>query len=264
MKILSAGFLMLAAGSAGAHSACNMELAAGLRITDEAIEFYKDDQQAYTILNDRALVVKGKALKLSQSQEDAVANYAASIRATVPEVRGMAVEGIDLAIEAIRITFDSLLGEKNQISTQLTTELRNAKSDVNRYFSSGEAITFNHSNDEVPEFLGKHFETRVERIVETAVQDSIGSIMIAMGKEILAAGGNMDTFEARMNKFGEQMEVQMNAKAALLETRGEKLCDSISAVDASEEQLKQAVPALESFNLIRVSASNVDVAEQKI
>lgn len=264
MKTLIASFLMLVAGSAAAHSACNMELAAGLRITDKSIEFYKDDKQVYKITNDQTLVVKGHALRLNPSQEDLVASYAASIRAAVPEVRGMAIEGIDLAIEAISITFDGLLGENNQISAQLTTELINVKSDVNRYFSSGDAITFNHSNDEVPEFLGKHFETRVERIVETAVQDSIGSIMLAMGKEILASGGNMEAFEARMNKFGEQMDVQMNAKAELLEARGEKLCERMRMVDAGEEQLKQAVPALASFNLIRVNASNVDVAQHKI
>jgi hypothetical protein len=264
MKTLFASFLMLTAGSAAAHSACNMELAAGLRITDKSIEFYKDDKQAYKILEDKYLVVKGSTLKLSQPQQDVVANYAASIRAAVPEVHGMAVDGIDLAIEAITITFDSLLGEKNQISAQLATELSNLKSDVNRYFSSGDAITFNHGSDGIPDFLGKHFETRVERIVETSVQNSIGSIMIAMGKEVLASGGNMEAFEARMNKFGEQMEAQMNSKAELLEARGEKLCGSMRAVDAGEEQLKQAVPALESFNFIRVNATNVDIAKSEI
>ncbi|MDR7090536.1 DUF2884 family protein [Cellvibrio fibrivorans] len=264
MKTLIASVLLLAAGSAAAHNSCNLELDAGVRITDNSIEFYNEDQQAYKIVEDQYLVVKGRVLKLNQMQQEMVASYAASIRAAVPEVRSMALDGIDLAIDAITITFDGLLGEKNQVSAQLLTELNNVKSDVNRYFSAGNPITFNRGNEDTPEFLGKYFETRIERIVETSVQNSIGSIMIAMGKEVLASGGDMDAFEARMNKFGEQMEVQMNAKAVRMEARGEQLCKTIRAVDAREEQLKHAVPAIESFNILRISLPETDIAQHKI
>lgn len=264
MKILIASVLMLAAGSAAAHNSCNMELDAGVRITDDSIEFFDEDKQAYKIVEDQYLVVNEKALTLNQSQQEAVGHYAASIRAAVPEVRGMALEGIDLAIEAITITFDGLLGDKNQVSAQLMTELNNVKSDVNRYFTSGNPISFNRGNKDTPDFLGKYFETRVERIVETSVQNSIGSIMIAMGKEILASGGDMEAFEARMNKFGEQMEVQMNAKAVRMEARGEQLCKTMRAVDAGEEQLKNAVPAVEPFNIIRVNVPEAEIAQHKI
>lgn len=264
MKTLIASVLLLAAGSAAAHNSCNLELDAGVRITDDSIEFYDDDKQIYKIVEDQYLVVKGKTLKLAQSQQEAVEHYATSIRSAVPEVRGMALDGIDLAIEAITITFDSLLGEKNQVSAQLMTELNNVKSDVNRYFTAGNPITFNRCNEDTPDFLGKYFETRVERIVETSVQNSIGSIMIAMGKEVLASGGDMEAFEARMNKFGEQMEMQMNAKAVRMEARGEKLCSSMRAVDVSEEQLKHAVPAVEPFNIIRINLPESDIAQHNI
>lgn len=264
MKTLIASVLLLATGSATAHNSCNLELDAGVRITDDSIEFYDEDQQTYKIVEDQYLVVKGQALKLTRMQQDVVASYATSIRSAVPEVRGMALDGIDLAIEAITITFDGLLGEKNQISAQLMTELNNVKSDVNRYFSSGNPISFNRGNEDTPDFLGKQFETRIERIVETSVQNSIGSIMIAMGKEVLASGGDMEAFEARMNKFGEQMDVQMNAKAAGMEARGEKLCSTMRTVDEREEQLKRAVPAVNAFNIIRVNVSEVDIAQHEI
>lgn len=264
MKTLIASVLLLAAGSAAAHNSCNLELDAGLRITDDSIEFFDEDKQTYKIVEDQYLVVNGKPLTLNQSQQEAVEHYAASIRAAVPEVRGMALEGIDLAIEAITITFDSLLGDKNQVSAQLMTELNNVKSDVNRYFTSGNPISFNRGNKDTPDFLGKYFETRVERIVETSVQNSIGSIMIAIGKEVLASGGNMEAFEARMNKFGEQMDTQMNAKAAGMEARGERLCSTMRAVDAHEEQLKHTVPAVAPFNIIHVNVSDVDIAQHEI
>jgi len=264
MKTLIASVLLLTAGSATAHNSCNLELDAGVRITDNSIEFYDENKQTYKIVDDQYLVVKGRTLTLTQVHQDLVASYAQSIRSAVPEVRGMALDGIDLAIEAITITFDGLLGEKNQVSAQLMAELNNVKSDVNRYFTAGNPISFNRGDEDTPDFLGKQFETRVERIVETSVQNSIGSIMIAMGKEVLASGGDMEAFEARMNKFGEQMDLQMNAKASGMEARGEKLCNTIRAVDAHEEQLKRVVPAVESFNVIRVSAQEVDIAHHEI
>ena len=264
MKTFITTFLLLCAGAATAHSSCNLELDAGLRITDDSIEFYADDRPTYKILADKRLVVNGQTLELTPAQRAAVANYAASIRTAVPEVRDMALDGIDLAIEAITITFDSLLGEKNQVSAQLKTELNNVKSDVNRYFSAGKPINFNRNNEGALDFFGKKFETRIERIVETSVQNVIGNLMIAMGKEILLSGGDMQAFEARMNKFGEQMEVQMNAKAAGMEARGAKLCSAMRAVEVREEQLKQAVPAIQPFNIIRVNLPETDVARNNI
>lgn len=264
MKMFIAGLLLLTAGAAVAHDSCNLELDAGLRISEDSIEFYAADKPSYKIVADRQLVVNGQNLKLTPEQQDAVTRYAEAIRAAVPEVHSMALGGIDLAIEAITLTFDNLLGEKNQVSAQLTTELNNAKSDVNRYFTSGRPISLNRANEDTPDFLGKQFETRIERIVETSVQNSIGSIMIAVGKEILASGGNMQAFEDRMNKFGEQMELQMNAKAAGLEGQGRKLCGTMQLVDAYEEELKLAVPAVQTFNLFRVKTVDVDVAQREI
>jgi hypothetical protein len=264
MKTFIASALLLAAGSVAAQNSCNLDLDAGVRVSSDNIEFYAAEQPTYKIVDDKYLVVNGQAQKLTPAQQTLVANYAASIRAALPEVRGMALAGIDLAIDGITLAFDGLLGEKNQVSAQLTTELTNLKSDVNRYFSSGNPISFNRGNEDTPDFFGKQFETRIERIVETSLQNSIGSLMFAMGKEALMSGGSMEGFEARMNKFGAQMAEQMSTKAAGMEARGTKLCSAMQAIDTHEEQLKQALPAVVSFNFIRVKTVEADVAQHTI
>ena len=101
MKQLAALVLSLMAGSVAAHNSCNVDLSAGLRISDSAIEFYEGDQSIYKIVEDQYLEVKGKAQKLTNTQQALVANYANHIRAAVPEVKGLALDGIDLAIEEI-------------------------------------------------------------------------------------------------------------------------------------------------------------------
>lgn len=181
MKLFTALVVLMMAGSAAAHNSCDLDLHAGVRITDNSIEFYESDESIYNIIEDQYLEVKGKTQKLTQAQQRLIANYAASIRAAVPEVQGLALDGIDLAIDGVTLAFDSLLGEKNKISAQLNIELTNLKGDVNRHFSSGNSISFNRGGDnDTPDFLGKQFETRLERIVDTSVQDSIGSLMVLL------------------------------------------------------------------------------------
>lgn len=265
MKLLAALVLSLMAGSAAAHNSCNVDLSAGLRISDSAIEFYEGDQSIYKIVEDQYLEVKGKAQKLTNTQQALVANYANHIRAAVPEVKGLALDGIDLAIEGVVLVFDGLLGDKNKISTQLTTELTNLKVDINRHFNSGAAINFNRGEgDNTTDLLGKNFETRFQRIVETSVQESIGSLMLAVGKEFLSSGGDMEAFEHRMEKFGQELEAQMDARAVHIDARGEKLCNAMVEIDSIEEQLKRSIIELESFNVIQIKAPEIQVAQQKI
>lgn len=265
MKLFTGLVVLLMAGSAAAHNSCDFDLHAGVRITDNSIEFYDGDESIYKVIEDQYLEVKGKAQKLTQAQQQLVVSYAASIRAAVPEVQGLALDGIDLAIEGVTLAFDSLLGEKNKISTQLMVELTNLKSDVKRHFSSGNPISFNRGGDgDTPDFLGKQFETRLERIVDTSVQDSMGSLMVAVGKEIFASAGNMETFEQRMSKFGEELEAQMNLRATKMESHGKKLCHTMMVIDGIEEQLKQSIPAVEPFNIIQLNMLEGQVAWQKI
>ncbi|HSC69347.1 MAG TPA: DUF2884 family protein [Cellvibrio sp.] len=264
MKTLIASALLLAAGSAAAHNSCNLELDAGMQITGNSIEFYAEDTPIYKIVEDKYLFVNGQAQPLSDLQQALVHKYASGIRAAVPQVQAIALEGIDLAITGTRLALDNFLGEKNQISMQLTTELKNVKSDVNRYFNSGMPLNFNRADNAMPQFLGEQFETRIERIVETSVQNSIGSIMMAMGKEIIASGGDMEAFEARINKFGEQMEQQMSLRASAIEVRGQRLCSTLRSVDDLEEQLRQAVPGVEPFDVIRTDAGQGQLAQQEL
>lgn len=67
-----------------------------------------------------------------------------------------------------------------------------------------------------------------------------------------------------MNKFGEEMEAQMNLRATGMEAQGKKLCHTMMVIDSIEEQLKQSIPALEPFNVIQLKVSEVQVAQQKI
>jgi hypothetical protein len=264
MKSLMSFVLAVAASSAVAGEGCNLQIDAGLRVSPQVLEFYDQDKAAYQIKDGRYLVVDGKPLSLDAAQQAIVAQYDRQVRTLVPEVRGMALDGIDLAIVGVTAAFDELLGERNKISTQLRDELNHLKGDVRRYFDHEIISLGREQDDDAPELFGKYFETRMERIVETSVQDSIGQIMLAMGKEIIASGGDMEAFSARMDRFGKTLETQMQAQSTRLEARGASLCHAATAVNATEDKLRSAVPDIRAIDLIRLNAANAPKAAVEI
>lgn len=263
MKSLLSFALVLVAGSAVAGESCNLQIDAGLRVSPQVLEFYDHDKTVYQIKDGQYLVVDGERLSLNGAQQALVAQYDRQVRALVPEIRGMALEGIDLAIFGVTAAFDELLGERNKISTQLRGELNHLKGDVRRYFDS-ETISLGREQDDAPELFGKYFETRMERIVETSVQDSIGDIMFALGKEIISAGGDMEAFGARMDRFGKTLEAQMQAQSTRLEARGASLCHAATAINAVEDELRSAVPDIRALDLIRLPAAGNEQAAVEI
>lgn len=246
------------ANSAVAGEACNLRVDAGVRIAPQVLEFYSGDNAAYQIKDGRYLVVDGKALHLDSAQQALVASYDRQVRALVPEVRTMALEGIDLAIVGVTTAFDSLLGEGNKISTQLQAELTHLKGDVRRYFDN-EVINLGREHEDSPQLFGRYFETRMERIMETSVQDSMGQILLVMAKEVFSAAGDMEAFEARMNRFGREIEAQMQAKSAELEARGASLCRAATAINVTEDQLRSAVPDIHSLDLIQFETNSKSI-----
>ena len=73
---------------------------------------------------------------------------------------------------------------------------------------------------------------------------------------MLFSGGDMDTFETRMESFGERIEREMESRGEEIEKRGEALCQSVVAIDALEDQLTQDIDELEDFNMLSTQISS--------
>lgn len=258
MKFLISLVLVLAVSSAAAEQ-CNVQIDTDLHVSPQLLAFYDKDKMLYQIQDGRHLLVDGKSLELNSAQQELVMQYDQQVRALMPEVRDMALDGIDLAILGVTTVFDELLGERNKISAQLQAELTHLKSDVRRYFD-GDVISINREQKGTPELFGQYFETRMERIMETSVQDSIGDILVAVGKELFASGGDKESFEERMNHFGKTLEAQMQTQSAKLEERGLSLCQAAKELDVVENQLRSAVPNIRRLDLIRLNAASASTA----
>ena len=66
-----------------------------------------------------------------------------SIRAMVPQIRTMAIEGLELALEGVNLAFNELFGEGNTVGAKLTQELSTLRDQVATRFTAEHGITIN-------------------------------------------------------------------------------------------------------------------------
>jgi hypothetical protein len=254
MKWLIA-LMMLAAASVQAKQACNLELQGGLRITNTALEFTDDDKIQYKIVKDQDLLVNDKRLVLSPAQQQLVTQYATAIRALVPEVRQVSLEGVDLAASATRLVFQELLAPDNETAKKVDREFLLLKSDITNNFADGKPINVNQKGVSEGDFFGNNFEQRISNIVEESGKEISWNLIKSLGGAIFSDSDKRGDFETRMNKFGEKMDQQMKLRSEQLGKHSEAVCHSIVLLDEKEEALKKSIKEVSRFNLISIKSN---------
>lgn len=238
---------------AQADNSCNVNLNADVRISPEKIEFFDNDQALYYIEDDHKLFVNGKRVSLSRGQQSLVNEFSEKIRGTVPEVKAVAIDGVDLAIEGVNLAFNELLGQGNSVSTELTEKLTSIKRRVSEKLDQNATYTIDKDGKTVDSLLGEDFEQEVEEVVEGTIKQSMGSLLIAVGQELLTAGGDMSSFEQKMEDFGQRIELEMEQRAERIETRAEALCQSVVVIDQLENEMSESIDELSDINVISAS-----------
>tara|TARA_R110000737_G_scaffold132041_2_gene163708 strand:- start:194 stop:997 length:804 start_codon:yes stop_codon:yes gene_type:complete len=262
MKTLIATALIMASSVSFAHDnsfsseSCNVDLNGGININAEEITFSKNKSPLYTITNNETLLVKGEEVYLTAQQQKLLGKYSSSIRGVVPEVKSIALDAIDLAIDGVNLAFNELLGAGNNVSSELTIQLTTIRAEVDAEFDKQNNFYIDENGFSGKDFFGEDFEQRIESAVESTIKNSLGSLMIALGQEMLFSGGDMNAFESKMENFGELIEHEMEARGKGIEKRGEALCQSIIAIDEMEEQLKASIDELASYNFITANKKN--------
>ena len=261
--IASALTVSLASSAAFAHESCNVDLSAGFTINTSSIEFLQEDSEhdgkqrsLYKIIESKKLLIDSQNIELTDTQQVLLQKYDEKIRQLVPQVKSVAIEGVDLAVDGINLAFNGLLGEGNSVAADLTKELTLIREHVIANLSIEKGIYVGVDGLASEELLGKDFEQRIESAIEKAVLNSMGSIMIAIGQQMMAADGDGQNFETRMENFGETIEKEMTVRSAQIEKKAQALCLSIAEVDALEEQLKGQIKPLADTNVFTVTVEH--------
>ena len=237
-----------------AHNSCDVKLESGIKISSQSIEFLDDSKSIlYKIVNDEVLIVDGQTISLNATQQSIVSEYSTSIREVVPEVKDIALDAIELASDGVNMAFNELLGEGNSVGADISAELNIIHQQIEDHFSADSGLYIDDDGLAGDDIFGEDFEERIESVVEKAIENSMGTLLIAVGKEMLSSGGDMDKFETRMEDFGQKIEHEMETRAQEFEKRGEALCHTAVEIDNFESQLQNNIKALANINVITAS-----------
>ncbi|ATC96278.1 DUF2884 family protein [Pseudoalteromonas tunicata] len=226
---------------------CNVELQQTLRITPLTLEIENTQHQIMLIDEQGNLTLDGQNIAISNSQQKMLTEYASGLRSHMPQVAEIALEGVKIAGVAID-EISQAFGLKHMDGmTNLMDEVSVRINDG--FYQNGTFVIDQAQFDAIGDNLGEEFDQKIDKAMEEAVMNSVGSLLISLGSELIGAGGNMDEFENRMEKMAEQIEQKVELQANELEKKADALCGSIEQLAQVEHQLQQSLPELKNYDL---------------
>lgn len=259
MKTTLATAALLVCTSTFAHdTSCDADIHGGVSIQQSVIEFSQHNKPLYKIVDDQYLYVQGEEIALDNGQQRLVSQYSKNIKAVIPQAKQVAIEGLDLAVEGVNLAFNELLGSGNDIGRDLTNSLNDIRSELDENLSLENGLYIDEHGIDGEDLIGEEFEERIESVMEEAIKNSMGSLLIAVGQEMLFSGGDMEAFETRMEDFGQRIEHEMEAKGEALEQSANAICKSLVEIDKLENELVNEIDALADFDLLTVDYSEHD------
>lgn len=233
------------------EASCNLEFNGAVAVTPELVRIESGGRELI-LTTANAMLIDGHAIELDAAQRAHVEEYAREIRATVPQIVEIAIEGIEVgltaAAEVARAVFDA---EPPQDLYALMDEVKE-RIDQRLYARDGSIYLDGNGIDALDESIAD-LEPRIEEIMGQLV----GGALTAAGNVLSGGEGSflerMEAFGARMERFQHEMEEKVGARAAGIEARAEELCDQVRALASAEDALQEAVPEARRIDLTKMS-----------
>ncbi len=235
-----------------AHSneMCNYEMDYDLTIEDSALSFTQESGKNITIDQDNQLFVNGKKKQLDSKQQQLIDDYADGVRDLIPEVTALAIEGVNLGVEAATMALSILLDGSDPDIARFSEKLNQLAQNITVNLDANHFSTKN-----LEEAFDSEFEAEIETIVEEAVTEITPKLI---SKVITAAmsgeEGTISDIEQRAEFLEHEIEDYVEPRADALEARADELCDSIGNLDALETKMVES--GLEMMDLIEKDQSN--------
>ncbi|MBB1292441.1 YggN family protein [Pseudoalteromonas sp. SR44-5] len=233
---------------------CDVEFKNDVRIKPNELEIFTADNHTMTFINSGELMIDGQTLTLNSQQHQAISNYSDSLRSQLPEVANIALEGVKIAGVAIEEVANAFnidgLDSINELMADIQVEVQNT------FYQQGAFVMGQQSFSQFGENFESQFDEQIESAVQAAMMQSMGSILMAVGSELMGSGGDMQAFEQRMENMGAEIEAKVEQQANQLEKRADALCGNFSTIADQEQQLVKLVPELKDYQLFSYKQNN--------
>ncbi|MCF2947311.1 YggN family protein [Paraglaciecola aquimarina] len=255
MRALVLAGLLVSGSALATDNHCDINLKGDFQVEDKVISVMMKDKIQIEIDGNYNLMVDGKSVSLNTHQQTLIQDYYEGIYYAIPQAADIAGDALKLANSAVNEVFTELLGADSRAFDKLSVKLRELDIQVKQSFYADDGSlrihsrTFN-SDDVFADQWGQEFE----QVIEEVITESLGSVMIALGTQILFSNGDMNSFEKKMDRFGKQLEQKMELQAKIIEHKADDLCHALKRVDVTEAKLQTSIQQLNQLDILQLDS----------
>jgi hypothetical protein len=215
-----------------------------LRIDHGKLTWTRDGATPQRIEMDRgALIVDGQRMALSDADAQRLIEFQATVEETVPEVKAIALDAIDIAFTALEHVSRALVSTESRDHQATAERLATARIAATRHIEEG------LSTDQ---WSNAQFEQLIENTITEALPVIIGDITATALKVALSGDEHAaQELEARAKHIEASIEAAVEDRARQLEQRAEALCDSVDDLKRIERALSVRLADGSSLDLVR-------------
>ena len=212
------------------QESCGYETPYDVQVDASGIRFERADGAPNKVfMHDGRLRVDGRDVAVSADDAARLRQYEDKVRALLPEVAGIAREGVDVGFAAMRIvtmTFAESESERRELVGRLDRRRAQALAGIDGSLGRG---VWKH--DAIGESLSDS--------VQESVGDLVGKITgSAVSAALSGDNAKVAALQARADSLDKSIDKEINARADHLSERAQALCPRLQALDGLQQQFQ--------------------------
>jgi len=212
------------------NSNCGYATPYDVRVDASGIRFQRDDGKPSNVfMHDGQLRVDDRDVAVSAGDAARLRQYENNVRTLLPEVAGIAREGVDIGFAAMRtvmMTFAEGDGERRKLVDRLDRRHAQALADIDSSLGRG---VWKH---------GAVSEALTDSVSET-VGDLVGKVTASAVTAALSGDeSKVAALEARADSLDKSIDREINARGDHLSARAKALCPRLQALNQLQQQFQ--------------------------
>ncbi|NVK55016.1 MAG: YggN family protein [Alteromonadaceae bacterium] len=263
MKTIATALMMtsaLCAQPAFAHieidNQCNMELHGSVTYSHGDLTITTESGEKVLITPAHQLYVDGQNVNLNNDEQRWVTDYYTSIESAIPMTVDIARDGIKIASYAVTEVFSELLGADHELTDDFDELFTDLSAQIEERFYAPDGTYQFNSADLEGNWADAAWSEQLDDKIDDLVERSMGHFLMAIGRQMLFADGDMEDFATRMENFGETIEQRVEGEADALESKADELCTVLAKADYAETHMQQNIAALKGLDLLETDGDS--------
>ncbi|MCC4831136.1 YggN family protein [Shewanella sp. 10N.7] len=227
---------------------CNVTLNYDVTVEPKKLLISEKGEELYRVEMGE-LYVEGSKIDLDSKQRNLLTNYSEELSQQVPEIIDLVNEVVVLATDAVSLALTPIFGDAtgaklDELLAGIQTRIDEAA------YQQGDKFYLGATESSIEEAFNEDFEQEMEAMIK----NSMGSFMMALGAEMMSSEGGsfeekMEAFSTKMERVGEDIELQIADQSEAIEAKAEKICADFEELMVLESEVRQSIPELASYQL---------------